>query len=305
MLNTILNVIAPIFLIMAVGFIYGRRYQPDPKIISSLIINVFSPFLVIEGFMNVVIPAGELAQIGLIVVLVALTLTAIGSGVTRVMGVDGRTASAMLLSMVLINAANYGIPFNEFAFGEAAGQIAVVYYAMSVIVINTLGVYLASRGTAASAWSAIGNIFRVPLLYATVIGFGSNLAGVTMNDLPLALERVIDVLSDAAVPAMLVLLGVQLAGLRVRHMRLAPVLASTATTLLVAPAVALLWTLVLGMNGLPQTVGIVQHAMPTAVIAAALATEFDADAELVTGVLLLSTGGSVLTLSLLVQSLPA
>lgn len=309
MLDTIYNVIFPILLAVGIGMIYGRLLKPDPKAISSAIIYVFAPFLVIEGFATADLPPDDLLRIGALVVITALIMSGIGLGVARLLGLDKRTASAFVLSVVLFNGANYGLPFNTFAFGMEAEQLTVITYSVSAVVVNTLGVYMAARGTQANQLGAVLNIFRVPLLYATLIGLILNLTGIGFSQesggtgatIPLPLARTIDVLSDAAVPAMLVLLGLQLNGVRLNVQRVGPMLAAAGLKLIAMPAVAVGLGLLLGLDGLALKVGIVQHGMPTAVIAGALATQFDGDAELVTGALLISTLGSVLTLSLLVE----
>jgi predicted permease len=135
----------------------------------------------------------------------------------------------------------------------------------------------------------------VPLLYAAVVGILLNVADVEM---PKPLDRSIELLSDAAIPAMLVVLGTQLSRASVRgQIRL--ILMASSLRLIVAPLIAFGLVLLLGMSGLARQVSIVQAGMPTAVAAGVLATEFGSDAEFTTATILFSTVLSMATLSII------
>jgi len=312
MLDTIVNVILPIFAVMAVGWFYGRTFKPDRKVISSLIIYVFAPALVIEGLANVNVGGESFIKAGILTFGVAIILTVVCMMIARGLQFNLRTENAFIVSVILFNGANYGLPFNLFVFGPEAENVAVLYYSLSVIVTNTIGIYILSRGDDVNTRQAMGNIFRIPLFYAAIIGVVLNLLGVRVipdaaaipadvTTIPVALARVIDVLAAGTIPAMLILIGVQMSDFRLNVEKIKPILIGTALTLIGAPLLTVGIAGLLDMQTLVSQVGIVQHAMPTAVIASALATQFDSDGELVAGTLVLSTGLSVLTLSLLVQ----
>jgi predicted permease len=166
------------------------------------------------------------------------------------------------------------------------------------VVTNTLGIYLASRGTASIRQSLL-NILKVPMPYATALGFLLNISGVS---LPLPLERATGLLGQAAVPVMLIILGLQLSRLsRMSFVidRLGPVLLAAGLRLVVAPLVALPLVSLLGLSVLTGQVSVIQASMPTAVMAGVLATEFGNDAQFATAVILVSTLASVVTLSVL------
>lgn len=313
-IDTIFNVITPIILVMLIGGIYGRLFKPDPKIISTLIIYLFAPFLVLEGITNADVQADELLQIGVFVVIVSLVLAILAGIVGRFIKLERRSIASLILCVVIFNGANYGVPFNTFAFGVEAAEIAIVYYSASAIVTNTLGIYLAAWGTGQSARGAIISVLRVPILYATILGVILNLSALYIptasgtappdhTAIPLTIARVIDVLSDATIPMMLVLIGIQLESLVLPRHKLKSIIIATVGTLIISPLIAALFAVLMGMENLVLQVGIVQFGMPTAVIVSAIVTQFDGDTELTNGTLLLSTLGSIISLSLLVELL--
>src|SRR5690606_11276755 len=77
----------------------------------------------------------------------------------------------------------------------------------SAVIGNIFGVYFASRGSV-SAKSAFSNDFKVPILYAAILGLVLNYYQV---EIPLILRRsVIEIAAPASIPLMLGLLGLQL-----------------------------------------------------------------------------------------------
>jgi predicted permease len=309
LITTMFNVIAPILLIAGIGAYLGRRFILDRRTLSTVLIYFFIPALVVEGITNARVGNDQLIRMLLFTFIGCALLALVGWVIAKLLRLDFMTTNAFILCVVMLNSANYGIPFNKFAFGDSAEQLAVIYYVGSAIVSNTFGVYFASRGNSTSARGAMLNIFKVPLLYAMVIGLIFNQLGIYIYApadmpnapaLPLPLARMIDIVSDAAVPGMLVLLGVLLAQSQFTFKRIMPMLVASGVKLLIAPFIAILVVALLGIEGLSRQVGIIQLSMPVAVLTSALAAQFDADIEFVTGVILISTLGSIVSLSLLV-----
>ncbi len=292
--NVAFNVVAPIFLVVGLAALVTHRYKPDPGTLSSLTTYLFSPCLVLDGMVNSDLRADEIGQLIALVLLLAIVLAGIGWGVSRLLGFDRRLESAFLLTVVLANAGNYGLPLNEFAFGEAGLQRATVFFVTSALVVNTAGVFLASRGSVPVRQS-LRNVLKVPLGYAMALGLLLNFADVT---LPLPVQRTVAVLGQAAVPGMLAVLGMQLARVSVKG-QVGPMLLATGLRLILAPALAFGLALLLGLGGVARQVAVVEAGMPAAVFGTVLATEFGSDAEFTTAVIMVSTLASLVTLSVL------
>lgn len=293
------DVIVPILLVAGLGFWFGRQFQPDPRTLSRVAIYLFSPALVFKSSANSTLQPGEIGQILIFVVLLFTIITLLGRALASVQrALSPATQSAFILSILMANSGNFGLSFVEFSFGQAGLQIAVLVVVMTSIMSNTLGIYLASSGTA-SIKQGILNILKVPMIYATVLGFVVNFAGI---EVPLPLTRSIELLSQAAVPIMILLLGVQLARISFRSefRSFSSALAvASATRLLVTPAIILLLAALLGVSGMTRNVLLVQLSTPTAVYATLLATEFGSNAEFVTASVLITTLASVISLSLI------
>jgi predicted permease len=208
-------------------------------------------------------------------------------------GEDRRQRAAVVLASAVSNNGNMGIPMSYFAFGESGMALATIYYVMMSFMSNTFGAAVASAGQAKIS-SALKQSLRVPTLYAAVAGALFNLSGA---EIPQTLLRAVDLLADAAIPGMLILLGVQLRSAPILQAQ-GVILRSTAIRLLASPGIAWLLCLLLSITGVERNVVILQAAMPTAVMTSVLATEFDTAPRLVATIIFFSTVMSMITLSL-------
>jgi malate permease and related proteins len=309
LLGVMLNVIGPIFLVLGVSYFISKRFNPDPHTLSPFLIYVFAPALVFKGIYQTELSGGDLGRIALTVVGVVLVMMALATVIARLLNFSQRGTSALILTSIMVNAGNYGIPLNTFAFGAAGGSVAIVYYVVSAMMGNILGVFFASRGKF-SAKEALLNVVRVPIAYAAVLGLIFNLLNIKLYTF---IERaVIDIASGASIPLMLALLGLHLARVSLKRDKVDGDDEETLATdiralaigvglkLLVAPFVAVGFALLLGMQGTVFDVAVVESSMPTAILATALATQFGGDARYITAVTIISTLASIVTLSILI-----
>ena len=186
-----------------------------------------------------------------------------------------------------------GLPICLFAFGQAGLVLGTIYYVISSFLSNTLGVIVASAGQAPLS-VAVRQILRVPVFYAAILGLTANRIALV---LPTGIFRAVDLLGSAAIPGMLILLGIQLQHAPIRE-RQWVIMRATSIRLLAAPLLAWLLCRALGVTGLEQNVITLQAAMPTAVMTAVLATEYNTAPRLVATVIFFTTALSMLTLSL-------
>jgi hypothetical protein len=139
------------------------------------------------------------------------------------------------------------------------------------------------------------------MIYALLLAF---LFLRTGWQVPLPLERTVTLLGDASIPAMLVLLGMQLKNADWNG-RAIPLALTTVMRLLVAPAAAFLLTPLFGLAGPARQAIVTEAAMPAAVLNTVLATEFEAEPSLVTAAVFITTLLSPLTLTPLLAFLGA
>lgn len=290
--------ILPILLVASVGFLLARYLRVDVKALSRVTLYALMPCLAFNILVTSKISAAELGRMALLAVCTVLGIGLITWLVTLPLRLDRATASACLIVVMFANGGNYGLPLTLFAFGQEALAYATVYFVTSVAMTYTIGIFLASSGQR-SLSDALTSVFKMPVVYAVAIALVVILTGTT---LPLPVMRPIQLLSNAAIPAMLLILGMQLER-AVKPERPWLVGLATALRLVVSMVLGFALASIFGLSGVARQAGVLQAAMPTAVITTILALEYKLDSSFVTGVVFLSTLLSPFTLALLIAFL--
>jgi malate permease and related proteins len=295
-------VVTPVLLVMGAAFFIGRKFKPDERTLSIFLIYLFTPSLVFRGMATMKLTGAEIGGIAGVAIGLALIMACIGLLVTRYAGWNRELGGAFIASIIMVNAANYGIPLNTFAFGEAGGERALAYYAVALIPGNILGIFFTSWGSV-SVRQAIKNVVTVPITYAAIAGLAVN-AGILIPPVPV-MRAIVDIAANASIPVMLALLGLKLSQIAVRHRKeiVRPLVMAVALRLVIAPFIALPLALLFGLTGITLKVAIAQSSMPTAVLVNVLASQFGSDTEFTSAVTLVSTLTSILTLSILLTIL--
>ena len=287
------NHIVPVFIAIGLVYTLERRLKIDIKSISRIIFYALSPCLVFSSLVKSTVSGGDFRDIASFEILITLGLVLVAWGVARVLRFDRAMESALVLATIFVNAGNYGLSVNLLAFGEMALARAIIYFVVSSVLMNTTGVYLASRGKA-RAFDAFLNVFRVPVVYAVFLAIVVNLTNVNVTQSPIF--NAVEMVGKGAVPLMLLLLGMQLAKTSMAQgMRIAGL--ATFIRLVAAPVIALPLANWLGLAGSTLQACVVEASMPTAVTTAVVAIEFDARPEFVTSVIFLTTLVSPITLT--------
>ncbi len=257
-----------------------------------MIFYVFSPVLVFN-----LITSSQLSNKDILRTLVfTVVLIAVVGLLTWLLGkilrFDRKILAAVLITAMFMNAGNYGLPLTSFAFGDAALAFASVFFVINAVATNTVGIVIASSGST-SVWNAIKGLVKFPAIYALALGV---LFLQFKWQLPEGLDRTVTLLSNAAIPCMLVLLGMQLVNIKLNGHAL-PLILTGSMRLIIAPLLAFGLTRLFGMSGPAYQAVILESAMPVAVMTTILATEFETELTIVTTVVLITTLLSPFTLT--------
>jgi len=296
LLKVLWNILVPIFLVAGAGWWGRRRLGIDSRSFSVAAFYILTPSLVFDSLFRIQIAWQDLGRIlGFFLAMVA-TLLILGLLIARILGWERAMTSAFVLTLVLVNNGNYGIPLNRFAFGEVGSQLAVLFYTANAIFANTAGVLIASSGNT-DLKLALKGLLRVPMIYATVAAI---LLRALALEPPLPLMRAVNLLGNAAVPVMMMILGMQLSSIDTRD-EMKPAWIATGIRLVLSPLLAVALSGLLGLEGLVRIVGITQWGTPTAVFTAVLATQYDCKPRYVAMVILATTLLSILTMPVLLS----
>jgi predicted permease len=295
--------ILPLFIVIGLGFVFGRRFKPDVQVLSRITFYVFGPSLVFSSLARSDLAGAEMIQIAVFTVGVTLVMGLLGWLAARLLRLDARATAGLVLVCMFVNGGNYGLGVNQRAFGDDGLARAVIYFATSTLLVYTLGVSIAA-GSDGSGWrSAVRRMLAVPPVYAAL---GAVLVRALAIDMTQpVLEPIlagVDIAGQAAIPVMLTILGMQLAQTSIaQHLSLA--LAASGLRLVAAPAIAWIAAALIGLTGLARQTSIVEASMPAAVINIILATEYRTAPAFVTSAVLISTLISPFTLTLILALL--
>src|ERR1044071_9796342 len=190
--------VIPVFLLIATGYIFASWKTINLASVTELIVYLGTPSLALSSLASRRIFLEEIMVLsfGLLII-----FAVVGLMVQIYFLVFRFRSPGFTLPVLFMNAGNMGIPLALFAFGQAGMQRATFLFVLNTILQYSLGIYiLKGRGEARE-------IFRLPLIYATVTGLALNLTGVAI---PEAIFQAISLLGQATIPLMLVSLGYRL-----------------------------------------------------------------------------------------------
>lgn len=298
LLSIFVSDILPVFVVAAVGFVLARYFDVSVKTISRVTFNALAPCLIFHLLVTSNIPGWQFGRMALFCILVTALIGVIGRLAAIPLRLDRPSLIGFLLVVMFSNNGNYGLPVALFAFGREALTYASVYFVTGALLTYTVGVFLAGSGRHPVRRALLG-VTRVPAVYgvaaaAVVLGLGI--------EVPSGVMRPITLLSDAGLPMMMLVLGMQLERSSLPERPVA-VITAAAISLVAAPIVALVVAALLGLTGPAWQAAIIEASMPAAVVTTILALEFDVAPSFVTSVVLVSTALSPFTLTILIDYL--
>lgn len=265
--------ILPILALAGVGYLLGTVKDVDVGALNTVTLYVLAPALIFYSLVTTPVSGASVAKIFVGVVAFVLVMAGIAELVGRATGESQPLLNAIVLVAAFPNSGNFGIPLSEFAFGAVGRSTAVLFLAAQSVVAYTVGVYVASRGNASAGLGSIKQIFKLPLVYAVLAAGVASYVGVVPPAESTAMQT-IELTGNAAIPVLLLLLGIELSntetGAALR--RVGP---ASALKLGVAPVVGAGLAVALGFSD-PQVgrVFVLETATPAAVTPLILTIEF-------------------------------
>ncbi len=290
--------VLPIFLVAGVGFLLARYLRVDVRIVSRVAFNALSPCLVFTLLLNSRIAAGEFGQLGLFSFCSILGVGLIAWLLALFLRLDRATATAFLMVVMFSNTGNFGLSAVMLAFGSNALARGTVYFVISSALMYTLGVFLASSGKR-SVGDALRGILRVPTVYGVALAV---LFLTTGARFPSPIRTSIDMLSAAALPVMMLVLGMQFER-TVKPERPLLVALASVLTLVVSPLLAFALADLIALTGAARQAAVLEASMPAAIMTTVLALEYDASPAFVTAVVFVTTLVSPVTVTLIIALL--
>lgn len=298
LVSILVSDILPIFAIAGTGFLLARYAGADVKTVARVVFYSLLPCLAFRLLVTSSPSGANAARMVLLAVLIMGAMGVVGYAAAKGMGLKGPSLRAFMMVVMFSNGGNYGLPVVRFAFGAEALTYATIFFLAGSVTTYVVGAFFAGskRGKIAGA---LDKVWRMPSLYGIALAVVVLALGWSV---PEGVMRPIALLSDAALPVMILVLGMQLER-AVWPSRPGIVIFAVGISLLVAPLVAFGLASVLGITGSARQAAVILSSMPVAVVTTILALEFELAPEFVTSAVFISTVASPLTLTPLIAYL--
>jgi malate permease and related proteins len=282
---TVLAIVAPVFLLAAVGYVWVKAgFEYRVEFVTRLAMTLSVPCLIFVALMKTTVDPAALTTVSLAALVAYVVLAAVFWLIVSIGRLDRGT---YLSPLIFGNTGNLGLPLALFAFGDQGLGFAVVIFAVMAILSFTFGIWVvAGRGS-------FLRVLREPMVGATVLGALFLWQGWKT---PLWLTNTLELAGQMAIPLMLITLGVAVARLHPSSFLRALVL----SLIKAAVCIGIAWVVGrwFGLGDPAFAVLVLQVATPVAVTSYLIAEKYQADAESVAGLVVMSTLVSVITLPL-------
>ena len=291
--------IIPIIAMILLGYVLKRTNvlkAEDAVSLNKIVINIAIPSLIFMAIYKVnlsILPV--IAPIPLVCISVGIISGLIAYLILTFKKYPNKTKWSVVSTSALFNSGFLGYPVILGVFGTD-GFIRAIFYDMgSMILFISFGIFfLLMLG------GKYSDILKRSLLFPPLWGI---LLGLLLNFLNIPLGYVVTqtltYLSGAAIPLIMISLGLSMEFIGIKkYIGLASLV--SAIKLGIAPLIAFIIVLILGMGSLEKSVTIVEAGMPSAMLALVLAITYELDIKVSAACIFLSTVISMITIPLLI-----
>lgn len=167
--------IIPLYCIILLGYIAGRKLHVKKESIAPLLIYIIAPVVVFTGVSKADISAGTLS-LPLFFFCLASTLCLFAYTVGSLIWKDSEK-NILAFAAGAGNVGYFGLPVAVAVFGPEAIPLVVLSVFGIILYENTLGFYITAKGNFSSRES-IRKVLKLPTVYAFFLGVIINLSGI-------------------------------------------------------------------------------------------------------------------------------
>lgn len=299
-----LNIVAPVFLTIVLGYVLKRRGVLNEEFVSrasTLVFYVGLPAAIVTKMAGADLRASAYPRAALFFVGVTVAMYLLSIVVGLVAAKPG-SRGAFVQGGFRGNLVIVGLPIIARALGEEAFLKALVVLAFAMPLYNILAVIALTYGSkGAGVGDTVKRLLTNPLIIALAVGI---LVSVTRLRLPVFLAKTGDYLGQMTFPLALLCIGASM-NRATLSVGLSSAAISSALKTVVNPLVVVLGALALGFSREMVAILTILAAVPTAVASFIMARAMGADDRLAGAVVFLTTAVSVVTMSVVVYALRA
>ena len=285
----ILNTVIPVFLIIAIGFVIGKKRKIDVQPIVDLIIYIAGPSLIFVSLAKSNIELNDFLTMVIVTVVFTSILWLLAYIIFKI---TKSKNYGLYLPMAHGNTGYLGWPIALFAYGIAGLSRAVIFDAVASVFLFSLGIYVVHRR------NELKEIFKIPLIYALILGFLFNFFKIPVPKMAFSALEMIGMIT---IPAALLVLGYKLTEIKLKSAKIA--FLASLFKIGIGFLVAFLIVALFSITGITRDIILLEASMPSAVFTMILCQKYKRDAALVASTVLISTIISIFTIPLILSIL--
>ncbi|MBF7016052.1 AEC family transporter [Staphylococcus durrellii] len=290
----LLEVILPILILIIVGAILQFKFTFDLKQISTLITYCLMPAAIFINIIEINVNTTVMLHIISYLIIYTIVLILIGNALAKWLKLDKPQGAALKNSISLMNSGNYGLPVSQLVFAHNPIGVSIQIF---ILIFQNLLTYSYGLYNLLSATTTfrgiITSLLRLPIFHALIVGIVFQVFDIP---LPKFIHIPLKELSDAFVGVALLLLGAQLAKIRLRFFHRV-ITWSLIGRLIIGPLLSLAIIYILNIDGVVAQSLFVASSFPTSRNTSTIAMEYDVEPELHAQVVLYSTLLSIITVT--------
>lgn len=291
------NAIAPIFLLMLIGYVIKGIKLVDKKVfdgINKIVFKIFLPTLLFYNLYST--KTAEIFNLRLIAFAILGTLLVFFAGYFLVMHIakENPKRGVILQAIFRSNYAILGIPLVEYICNGASSGLSSLMVAFVVPCFNVLAVVALVRfgGEKVSSKKLLKGIITNPLIIGCVLGM---ICLVLHIKFPPIIEKTVIDVSKIATPLAIIVLGASFSFKSIKgYVR--EILIAVSARLVFVPLIAITAAALLGFRGEELACLLVTFGSPVAVSSFAMAQQMGGDETLAGHVVVISSAFCLLTL---------
>ncbi len=294
----ILESLFPIMALVVAGYVFRKRGFLDEEFwqaAESLTYFVLFPALILYRLVNADFSQFDITPLISVVLIYFLLLTLITWFIDkRFLSQSHASWTSFLQGSIRYNTF-IALALADKLFGPEMFAMSALLIGLFITIVNIITIIAFSADGKISVVKILINLFKNPLVLASVIGIVLNLSRV---HIPVFVSDTLSVFGRAALPIAILAVG---AGLRIKSLTAItmPLIYSSAIKLIASPLLMALLSLILIDDGIVRNLLIIFASIPTASAAYILSRKLGGDAEFMASIITFETLISALSITII------
>ena len=297
----IINIIAPLFIIIFTSAILQKYYKIDDKwneALNNFAFKIGLPALLFSALANTTFTLKSQLPIIITNTLFLLTSFALAILIGKILQLKKQMRLTLFICFAFSNVAYLGIPVISQVYGTQILPTTSLIIAIYLFWLFTIGIsyldYSQNKNKKDVAKKIITNVIKNPLLLAVIFGI---FAGSQNISIPTAIQSSLNMISASVTPIVLVVIGLFIGTSKIGKLsNWIPVLFFSLFTLLALPASLYLTIKILGINPSNFAPSIIEAAMPLAITPFALSDKYNLNKPFIARSIVASTILAIITI---------